>query len=187
MSSTTSRRVVITGLGVVCPLGDSAAAVWDALRSGRSGIDRITSIPTTALPVRSGAEARWFTGEIEQFGVQDKALQRSIRKGQKLMCREIEMGVASAQQALADAGLTPEKRNTHRTGVIYGSDYIMTMPEEFCEGIRRCTGEDGKFRFDNWAEQGLPQVNPLWLLKYLPNMPATISRFITTCRDRTTR
>ncbi len=173
MSSKSPRRVVITGLGVISPLGLSADALWDALSNSRSGIAPITSMPTEKLPIHSGAEAREFTGDIEQFGPMDKAIQRAIRKGQKLMCREIEMGVAAAQLALSDANLTADKRDTHRTGVIYGSDYIMTMPEEFNEGIRRCTGEDGKFRFDNWAEQGLPQVNPLWLLKYLPNMPAS--------------
>src|SRR5690606_575474 len=96
-----------------------------------------------------------------------------IRKGQKIMCREIEMGVAAAQLALSDAGLGSEQRDRDRTGVVYGCDYIMTLPEEFAAGIQRCIDEQGKFDFSRWAECGLPQVNPLWLLKYLPNMPAS--------------
>lgn len=53
---------------------------------------------------------------------------------------------------------------TDRTGVIYGSDYIMTLPEEFADGIRKCQDESGVFQFDRWSELGLPEVNPLWLL-----------------------
>jgi 3-oxoacyl-[acyl-carrier-protein] synthase II len=48
----------------------------------------------------------------------------------------------------------------------------MTMPDEFTEGIRSCTDDHG-FHFSRWAEDGLPKVTPLWLLKYLPNMPAS--------------
>ncbi len=89
------------------------------------------------------------------------------------MCREIEMGVAVAQLALHDAGLDSQARDRDRTGVIYGCDYIMSLPEEFAAGIRKCIGEDGEFHFDKWGQHGKPEVNPLWLLKYLPNMPAS--------------
>jgi 3-oxoacyl-[acyl-carrier-protein] synthase II len=89
------------------------------------------------------------------------------------MCREIQMGVAAAQLALADAGLKPGAYDPDRTGVAYGSDYIMTMPEEFVEAIGSCLGARGEFLFGRWAEDGLPKVAPLWLLKYLPNMAAS--------------
>ena len=89
------------------------------------------------------------------------------------MCREIQMGVAAAQLALSDAGLKPGDYDCERTGVVYGSDYIMTLPEEFTEGIRKCVDAESQFHFSRWAESGLPKVTPLWLLKYLPNMPAS--------------
>ena len=168
-----SRRVVITGLGLVSPLGNSLDAFWDALAAGRSGVRRLQSIPTDHLPIEHGAEALDFTGRIDDFGPLEKEQKRSIRKGVKVMCREIQMGVAAAQLALADAGFIPGAHDPDRTGVVYGSDHIMTMPEEFLEGIRSCLEADSKFQFGRWADEGLPKVTPLWLLKYLPNMAAS--------------
>ena len=173
MSNLDSRRVVITGVGVISPLGNRPSELQQALEEGRSGVAPLESLPAGSLPIRHGAEARGFTGSIDDYGPLEKNLQRAIRKGQKVMCREIEMGVAAAQLALSDAALGPEDRDRDRTGVVYGSDYIMTLPEEFASGIQRCLDADGKFDFSRWAELGLPQVNPLWLLKYLPNMPAS--------------
>lgn len=173
MSTPESRRVVITGIGLISPLGNSPAELLDALRSGRSGIGPLSHVPAGSLPVRHGAEAKCFTGAAEDFGPLPKELQRAIRKGQKLMCREIEMGVAAAQRAIIDSALEITAANRDRVGVTYGCDYIMTLPEEFTSGVAKCLDAEGKFSFDRWAELGLPEVNPLWLLKYLPNMPAS--------------
>jgi len=173
MNSSEPRRVVITGLGVISPIGNTPRELMESLSSGRSGIATLTQIPTGVLPIDHGAEVSDFTGAIEDYGPLSKELQRTIRKGSKLMCREIEMGVAAAQLAIADSGLTTQSRDRDRTGVIYGCDYIMTLPEEFAAGIKACLDDDRQFHFEQWAEKGLPQVNPLWLLKYLPNMPAS--------------
>lgn len=173
MDSPSSRRVVITGLGLVSPLGNDPEVVLSALRGGKSGIRPFTRVPHDLLGINHGAEAVEFTGDIADYGPLDKGLQRTIRKGSKVMCREIEMGVAVAQLALHDAGLTPDRRDRDRTGVIYGCDYIMSLPEEFAAGIRKCLDEHGRFDFGRWGAEGRPQVNPLWLLKYLPNMPAS--------------
>ncbi len=167
------RRVVITGAGLVSPVGNSVDALWDALSSGRSGVETIRSLPTDALPISFGGEAREFTGDIDDFGPLDKATKRNIKKNLKVMCREIEMGVAAAQMALVHASLAPGSYDPDRTGVVYGSDYIMTLPDEFTAGIVKCLDEAGRFDFDRWAELGVPEVAPLWLLKYLPNMPAS--------------
>ncbi len=164
---------MITGVGVICPLGNNPVELQSALQAGKSGVGPIESLPAGALPIRNGAEAQAFTGSIDDYGPLEKGLQRAIRKGQKVMCREIEMGVAAAQLALSDAALDENSRDRDRTGVVYGSDYIMTLPEEFAAGIQRCIDAEGRFDFSRWAELGLPQVNPLWLLKYLPNMPAS--------------
>ena len=123
------------------------------------------------MPTKYGAEARAFTGHIDDFGPLDPGIKKSIRKGLKVMCREIQMGVAVAQLALQDAGLRPGGYDVDRTGAVYGSDYIMTAPDEFTDGIKACT-DNGGFHFDRWAESGMKKVDPLWLLKYLPNMPA---------------
>ncbi len=173
MPPSASRRVVITGIGLVSPLGNSVDRLWDALSQGRSGVDRLRRIPTDYLPTAYGAEAWDFTGQIEDFGPLEPSQKRTIRKGLKVMCREIQMGVAAAQCSLADAGLKLGDYDVDRTGVLYGADYIMTMPDEFAEGVRTCLDGDDHFQFSRWGDEGLAKVTPLWLLKYLPNMPAS--------------
>lgn len=176
VSGNVARRpassVVITGVGVISPLGNTSNALLEGLRSGRSAISPFTQIPTEAFPISHGAEAREFTGAIDDYGPLEKSLKRSIRKAGRVMCREIEMGVASAQLALLNAGFDAEQFDRDRVGVLFGSDYIMSLPEEYTEGIAACI-EDGEFDFSRWGQEGLRQVNPLWLLKYLPNMPAS--------------
>ena len=173
MDTSSDRRVVITGMGVVSPLGNDPDTLLDGLRSGRSGIAPFTQIPLDVLCTNNGAEANEFTGDISDYGPLDKKMQRTIRKGTKVMCREIEMGVAVAQLALNNASLDPDKRDPERTGVVYGCDYIMSLPIEFASGISKCINEEGDFQFELWGQTGKPQVSPLWLLKYLPNMPAS--------------
>ena len=173
MDKSSSRRVVITGLGVVSPLGNCPGKLIDSLRKSASGVGPFTQVPLGVLSTDYGAEATEFTGDIDNYGPLEKSLQRTIRKGSKVMCREIEMGVAAAQLALHDAALSLENRDTNRTGVVYGCDYIMSLPSEFVSGIAKCLDDQGKFHFEKWGSQGKPEVNPLWLLKYLPNMPAS--------------
>jgi 3-oxoacyl-[acyl-carrier-protein] synthase II len=84
------------------------------------------------------------------------------------------MGVAAAQRALTDAGLAErDKLDPERAGVVFGCDYLLTQPDDFAAGIQRCIDAAGNFDFARWASDGMPQVAPLWLLKYLPNMPAS--------------
>lgn len=165
--------MVITGAGLISPLGNSKESLWESLVEGRSGIDYLSRLPVDHLPSPVGGEARDFSGDIGDYGDLDKALMRSIKKGRKLMCREIEMGVAAAQLALQDAGLAMGSYSANRTGVVFGSDYIMSAPEEFKKGIAKCTDESHHFQFDKWGSEGMGAVDPLWLLKYLPNMPAS--------------
>jgi 3-oxoacyl-[acyl-carrier-protein] synthase II len=171
MLGTTKPRVVITGLGVVSPIGCDLETVWKSLTEGRSGIRPITSLPMQSFPFQSGGECVEFTGAIEDYGVLDKQLQRAIKKNSKVMCREIEMGVAAAQKALLHSGLSADARNPDRCGVLFGSDYILTRPEEYADGVENCRDAAREFHVERWPTDGLPKVNPLWLLKYLPNMP----------------
>ncbi len=167
-----NRRVVITGCGVICPLGRTKDELWAGLLQGRSGVTSLTSLPTGALPLRFGGEVVDFTGKIDDFGPLDPNRKKTIRKGLKVMCREIQMGVAAAQWALHDGQLDPASCDPDRAGVSFGADYIMTLPDEFATGVRDCLDEAGDFRYERWSEKGMPNVTPLWLLKYLPNMPA---------------
>ncbi len=171
--SETRTRVVITGLGVVSPLGRDLTSFRAALRAGQSGISEYTSLPADVLPVRNGGQVKCFTGEIEEFGPLDKALQRAIKKNQKVMCREIELGVAACQLAISNANLGPDQRDPERTGITYGCDYVLTRPEEYADGVAGCFDDAGVLHRERWPTAGMPKVNPLWLLKFLPNMPAS--------------
>ncbi|MEE2641216.1 MAG: beta-ketoacyl-[acyl-carrier-protein] synthase family protein [Planctomycetota bacterium] len=168
-----NRRVVITGLGIASPIGCDVDSFWSALQKGQSGVEQIQRIAADNLTTQIGGEVHDFTGAIEDYGELDKSQKRSIKKNSKVMCREIEMGVAVAQKSLQHAGIGAGMLDPDRTGVIYGCDYIMTEPFEFQDAVANCMDEGKGFDYGQWGEQGIPQVNPLWLLKYLPNMPAS--------------
>ncbi len=171
--SSTERRVVITGMGLVSPLGSSKEALWGALIEGRSGVGPLTVLAPGTVPVGVAAEASQFTGEIDDFGPLEKEQKKQIRRGLRMLCRECQMGVAVAQLALTDAALQVGTVDPDRIGISFGTDYMLSLPEEFSESIRQCTGSDGQFEFPRWGGEGLPKMWPLWLLKYLPNMPAS--------------
>ena len=166
-----TRRVVVTGVGVICPLGSTKEALWEGLSQGRSGVGLVPSEFTP--PISVGAPAAQFTGDIDDFGPLEKETKKAIRKGLKVMCRECQMGVAAAQLALSDAGLTLGSCDPDRIGVAFGTDYMLSVPEEFSEGIVQCLDEQGRFKFSRWGMEGMTKMSPLWLLKYLPNMPAS--------------
>ena len=108
------RRVVVTGLGCVSPVGNTVAESWANLLAGRSGIATVTSFDASALSVR-------FAGEVKGFNVVDYMPEKEARH----MDRFIHLGVAAADQAIKDAGLpsgdqlSPEL--AERIGVNIGS------------------------------------------------------------------
>ena len=104
------RRVVITGLGCVTSLAESADDLFDALCQSKSGISKIESFDTTEYPVKFGGEAKQF--DVGQY--------INVRKA-KRMDRFTQMAIASAVQAVNDSGLDFEKENKHRAGVIVGT------------------------------------------------------------------
>ena len=145
-----------------------------ARRAGRSGVGPLSLAAGGNLPVRFGAEARQFSGEIDDFGPLEKEQKKAIRKGLKMMCRECQMGVAAALLALADAGLKPGTADPDRSGIVFGTDYMLSVPGGVFGRDRRSAGtRQGRFQFPRWGAEGLTKMPPLWLLKYLPNMPAS--------------
>ena len=172
-SSDSARRVVITGVGVISPLGNSKESLWEAINQGRSGVGPMESLSPDAFPFACAGEAREFTGHIKDFGDLPKELKVPIRKGLKLMCRETQMGVAAAQLAIADGGLDLSAYDPERIGVVYGSDYMLSPPEEFIAAVKKTETPEKHVDLKAWGSQGLDEITPLWLLKYLPNMPAS--------------
>ena len=171
--SLTQRRVVITGVGLVSPLGSTKEALWDALYHSRSGVGPLSVVPPGVLAVHVAAEARQFTGDIEDFGPLEKEQKKQIKKSLRMLCRECQMGVAAIQLALTDAAIRVGVVDPDRIGISCGIDYMLSVPEEFNDGIHECLSADGKFELPRWGLEGLPKMSPLWLLKYLPNMPAS--------------
>lgn len=167
------RRVVVTGMGVICPLGLSPEELWDALIAPRSGVVPIEGGVSEGLPIDIWAPASGFRGHIDDFGPLEKEKSKAIRKGTKMMCRECLMGVAAAQRAISHAGLDRASLDPDRIGIAFGTDLILSPPGEFVEGIRNCLTPEKGFEFSRWAVDGMTKMSPLWLLKYLPNMPAS--------------
>ena len=110
MPSGERRRVVVTGLGMITPLGDSVAKTWDGVLAGRSGIGPITRFDTTGLETTIGGEASDFD-----------PLQYMDRKEVRRADRFTQFAVATASQALADAKLEITKDLGPRVGVAFGS------------------------------------------------------------------
>ncbi len=104
------RRVVVTGMGAVTPLGNSVAETWEGICRGRSGIDRITRFDCSAFETK-------IAGELKGFD----PLRYVNRKEQRRLDDFILYSLASAEMALADAALTPAAGPAERFGVIIGS------------------------------------------------------------------
>ena len=105
-----TRRVVITGMGVVSPIGIGRAAYWDGLMSGRSGASRISAFDAKDYPCQIAAEVRDF--DPETF-IQPKAIKRSDRFTQ--------FALAAARMAVEDAHLDLARLDLDRCGVVVGS------------------------------------------------------------------
>ena len=161
------RRVVVTGMGIVAPQCRSLAELWNLLNSGDS-----VARPYNGFGLISLAAPADFNGQIDDFESQDSAQQKAIRKSLKVMSREIQMAVAASCRALNSAAIGIGQFPSERIGISFGSDYILTTPEDVLDGIRACI-EGSQFDFSRWGTAGLSKMTPLWQLKYLPNMPAS--------------
>lgn len=164
--STDQKKVVVTGAGIISPIGIGRDEFWDGISTQASGISKIDLLEGSALPGHVAGECKAFTEKAAK-----KEYLKAQRKSIKVMCREIQMGVASAHLSLANSELDMDSINHERLGVDFGANQMFSTPDVLSEGVFRCD-ENGKFHFDRWGEEGLAGMEPLWLLKYLPNMPA---------------
>jgi len=104
------RRVVVTGLGLVSPVGNDIATGWANLIAGRSGIGRITRFDASAFTSQ-------IAGEVKDFAIDAYIPAKEARHFDTF----IHYGIAAACQAVKDAGITAESVNPERVGVIIGS------------------------------------------------------------------
>ncbi len=106
----TKRRVVVTGIGMLTPLGNDVDTTWSNILAGKSGISDITRFDATAFSTR-------FAGEVKDFNPEDYIAKKETKK----MDRFIQLGIAAGIQALRDAKIDIEKVDAERIGVAIGS------------------------------------------------------------------
>ena len=141
------RRVVVTGLGAVTPIGNTVPEFWQGIREGRVGIGEITRFDTESFKVKLAAEVRDFD-----------AAERMDPKAAKRMERFSQYAVAAAKEAFADADLHLEEEDPFRAGVIVGSGIgsLETVESEYAKILKG----------------NVKRVAPLMVPKMISNMPA---------------
>jgi beta-ketoacyl-acyl-carrier-protein synthase II len=140
-------RVVITGVGMLSPLGHSVDESWDNLLAGRSGVGPITQFDASEFPCR-------VAGEVKDFVARDYMDFKEARR----MSRASQLTVAASRMALADAALPERATDPDRTGVLIGTAV---------GGIERAFEEIAVFQ-----EKGLRSVSPFAMTMFLANMPS---------------
>lgn len=167
-----SRRVVITGVGVVSAYGVGLEALWAGLASGKSALGPLRSFDASGFACAAG-------GEAEGVSAKD-AVPKTYRKFVRVMARDTELAVVAAAHAVGDAGLTTRAsaeggESTYpsgRMGCHIGAGLMATELKELTSALATATDEDGVVGLDEWGSKGINNLQPLWLLKYLPNMLA---------------
>lgn len=141
------RRVVITGLGAITPLGNNVDAFWQSIKEGKVGIGPITRFDTSEYKVKLAAEVKDFSGK-------DYMDFKTARR----MGLFSQYGVAAAKEAFADAGLQLDQEDPYRLGVIVGSGIgsLETVETEYSKIV----------------EKGPSRVNPLMVPMMISNMAA---------------
>lgn len=155
------REVVITGLGIVSPIGVGSDEVWDAIAAQRSGV----------RPLPHLARAGWmapFGGEVVDF---DPKSLIQPRKSIKVMSREIQLGCAAAELAWQDGRLADATLDAERFGVVGAAGLLYCELDELRIPFVEWTKHE-EFAIHRWSREAMGEMYPLWMLKYLPNMPA---------------
>ncbi len=142
--ATAARRVVITGIGIISPLGIGQAKNWETLLQGKSGISAISRFDASSYPTR-------IAGEVRHFDPLDFIDRREVRK----MDLFIQFAVAAAQLAVEDAGIDPALLEGDRTGVYIGS------------GIGGISTIEENHRI--LLEKGVDRVSPFFLVSSIIN------------------
>ena len=138
------RRVVVTGLGTINPLGNNVSDTWNNLIKGVSGIDHITSFKTDELPVT-------FAGEVKNFDANEYMGKQHARK----LDRSGHLSIYATEEALKDANLDTEQRLGNGVGIVFGT------------GIGGIGATEQAVR--TYDERGASRINPLAITQLMPN------------------
>jgi 3-oxoacyl-[acyl-carrier-protein] synthase II len=164
------KRVVVTGIGLVSPLGIGQVATWENLLAGKSGIAPIRRYDATGFHCS-------IAGEVPEYKISDH-VPKSYRKATKVMARDIELAVIAADDAMKDAGLQtkayadPSPIQSLRFGCNIGAGLISADLDELSSAMNIARGNGNDLDLGKWGTAGMGNLTPLWLLKYLPNMLA---------------
>lgn len=154
-------EIVITGMGVISPIGIGINAFWDSLENGRSGIRTREGFQNVHSPFAIAAPVSDFDGKLYV----------KPKKSIKVMCRQIQFGFAAATMAVEHAGISADTHNPDRMATLFGGEAYYANPEELLDVFHKCIalGNDPRA----WGEVAMKHIEPLWMLKYLPNMVAS--------------
>jgi 3-oxoacyl-[acyl-carrier-protein] synthase II len=171
-------QVVITGLGVVSSIGIGCDAYLRALLEKKSGITSLANRTDEGATPGAVSEPAglWIGGPIIEFDAKQYV---RPRKAMKVMCREIQTAYVASQLAIEFAGLAAVLPavpggvlQPSEIGTVFGSEMFYGPPLEMVDAIRGCMSADGTFHAAQFGSVAMKTVAPLWMLKYLPNMPA---------------
>ncbi|HUU43748.1 MAG TPA: beta-ketoacyl-[acyl-carrier-protein] synthase family protein [Planctomycetota bacterium] len=159
------RRTVITGLGVISPFGVGTDVFREGLFAGTSAVRPVTRFELGDFPLRVAAE-------IPDFKARD-FIPREHRKAIKVMSHDVQLGVASAMLAVEDSGVLAEGKRVDptRLGTSFGCGFMASDVNEMGAAFAASV-VDGRFDARKFGVEAMKSFFPLWLLKYLPNMPA---------------
>ena len=157
------RRVVITGIGPISPIGLSKSEFWKNLLESRSGVSLISLFDASSFATRIAAEVKDF--DPRRFVAKRKMI--------KVMMRDMQFAVAAAKVAIEDSQLDTEKVDSSRFGVVFGAGLISTDCEEVSLAIVNSRDDNGNYDIVRFGKEGMSSLSPLWLLKQLPNMLAS--------------
>ncbi|MBI4862603.1 MAG: beta-ketoacyl-[acyl-carrier-protein] synthase family protein [Candidatus Riflebacteria bacterium] len=154
------QRAVITGIGVISPIGIGVNAFAKGLEEGASGVDHIKSFDASAFPTRIAAEVRDF----------NPLLYVEKKKSLKLMGKNIQFAIGAAKLAVQDSGLDLASVDPTTMGVIMGASIVNSNVFELAEAIQHSLDEHGQFSLKRFGTDGKNHIFPLSLLRHLPNM-----------------
>jgi 3-oxoacyl-[acyl-carrier-protein] synthase II len=158
---------VVTGLGILSPVGIDVDTYWKALVSGTSGIRPVTRFATGSYPVQAA-------GEITSDFKPRDYIPKEHRKALKVMAWDIQLGVAAAMSAVGHSGIITETRRVDpaRLGVSFGCGQIASDVDEMGPALVPSVKADHTLDYKVLGAEAMRTFFPLWMLKYLPNMPA---------------
>ncbi len=153
------KRVVITGMSMITPVGIGVEKNWQALTEGESGISLITSFNASAFPTQIAAQIKDFKPKEH---IKDRKILKMLRRGD-------DYGLVAAKMAFDDAGLEPDEVDMTKGGIYTGCGKEIGSPERLSEAVRASMNKDGCVDHHKFGIEAMKKVYPLTLIEDLHN------------------